>query len=326
MAFMRSPESYFTDPREKELAMLAWRKGGELLAGNSAKSLATSVLLPRYTDARTRQLICASEWITTTRGDGEEGGTDDIHAAAGKPPGYFTPAQIGNVEHTYRAAFLSLALSPGFAMAANAGWDLVVDPLWKEDLKALAQAMSDRDAASAGKAYLKLQNPFKEGLIESYKRNGQQFTGPDYQGWLMGADVWNDTAVGWQEKIKRGLGIGEAARAFDEGARAVDLLGKTAQAKPKPPSPAPPAGGDADHLADYPVDRKGVMLSQVSQERYQTLHLWPLLWEYNKKIILGNPNRLPVSIKLKVPKLSRYSPAQIDAYKKLSPTWKNYPH
>lgn len=91
-----------------------------------------------------------------------------------------------------------------------------------------------------------------------------------------------------------------------------------------PTLPTDPMVVPDDFLADYNVTGAGVMLSQISMDRYGTYHLWPLIWDENRAQIGSNPNRVPVGITLKIRKKEKYTAAQIEDAKQRSPKWASY--
>lgn len=87
----------------------------------------------------------------------------------------------------------------------------------------------------------------------------------------------------------------------------------------------PAAGPTGDELEPWPVLGSGTMLSKVADARYGNVHLWPLIWDYNRKLIGENPNRVPINVTLRIKKPEKYSKAEIANAKSRSPTWRNYP-
>lgn len=320
---MKSPAAYFTDPKEKELALLVWEKGREMAAKNQVSTSITRFYLSLEGNSDARTLVAASDWISLNRGDGEEGGTDAVCAAFGKPHDYFSDLQIANVEHVYRAAYLSVVITPAGSFLGAAAWELAIDPWLKEPLMRAWEAQKDLSGAEAFSAFM---NALELKLAESYRRNGAQFLDVDLKGWMFGADFWQrlvtdpaSTRPGAppfdSQQALRELRAGLAA--FDASAAAA---GAGAARQERPPTPGLPS----DEMEPWVVDKAGLMLSVVSLKRYDTYHYWPLIWDNNRDKIGSNPNRVPMGITLRIKKLSAYTPAQLNDARVRSPKWASF--
>lgn len=313
---MAQPGSYFTDRKARELAELVWSLAEQRMAQGTLASAASEPVLRLHTTYDAKRCVYASDWITDQRGDGEEAGMEAVNAAFGKPASYFDPTTIGDVEHFYRAAFLSIGVTPFISAAGIAGWDLAFDPILKEPIKQAILAYNDTDSLlSAMNTFFKLMPKF----AERYPSNIAQFTGPDFQGWKFGLELI--VIVISSNKNTELLKLQQTVAAYK------------AMSAPKPPSPKMPEPPLAPLLPDnpgdfqppYPVRAKGVMLSQISMERHQTYHLWPLIWDDNYSKIGDNPNQVPINISLKIRKKEKFTKDQVTDAHKRSPTWRNYP-
>ena len=316
---MANPGSYFSGI-EGELVNLVWAKAGAAMAiGTSAlrSPLVHTTFAVTAMHAEQRQLVYASDLITSVRGDGESGSGPAVNQEFGKPEGYFSDEQIGNVEHFYRAAFLSAFFSPLVSAPLSAGWELVVDPLVKHPVLAAIDAHARGESIIAA-----IRRGLADGL-GSYSHNWRQVSGP------------NEKGIRYGTSLLPGLNPGEV---LNDQKRLLDQLASALRAErqirtnpPPPPAvaPAPPAapaapGRPDDYLPDWEVKAAGEMLSKVSLARYGTYHLWPLIWDENRAAIGSNPNKVPVGLRLKIRKKERYSTAQIDDAKKRSPNWAQY--
>ncbi len=319
---MRSVEVHFSDPKERELALLVWRKGQDQLGKYEVRSGSgiTKVFLANATLPNEKIMILASDWISVERGDGEEGSTEHVCATLDRPAKYFDANQIANVEHAYRAAFLSITLSPAVSFLAAGAWELISDPLFKEPAMRAYNASQGLEGAEFYKALARsLSKSYGLAkLKESYLRNGQQFFGADLTGWMMGADLWDEFAStggqGGKTFTVEDARLAELRQ--QNGLKALNQLG-SGSASPTPP---PAAAGDT-----WPVTKRGTMLSEIAGIRYSDVTLWPLIWDNNRSIIGDNPNIVPVGITLKIRKKEEYSAQQIREAKGRSPSWRNYP-
>lgn len=90
------------------------------------------------------------------------------------------------------------------------------------------------------------------------------------------------------------------------------------------PAPAPPATPASDYQADYPVFKAGIMLSNVSNERYQTFEYWPLIYDDNRALLPNGPNKVPLNIKLKIRKPEKFTAAELAHARKHWKNWQTY--
>lgn len=91
-----------------------------------------------------------------------------------------------------------------------------------------------------------------------------------------------------------------------------------------PPAPTPPVVANNDFEPDYPVTKTGLMLSNVSKERYGTFELWPLIYDDNRALMANGPNKVPVGKTLKIRKKEKYTPAEFTHAKKNWQNWQTY--
>jgi hypothetical protein len=301
---MRSPDRYFTDPKEKELALLVWEKGREQLMKKEFNQALTKAYIFLHSTPDIRNALSASDWITDRRGDGEDIGNLKVNSELGKKENYFSPENIANVEHVYRAAYLSICVTPAVSLAAAGAYELIVDPLIKDPVLSAVKMETD---LGGWEAFKHVASGMAWKLAQSYPHNYRQFVGPDWQGWLMGGDLWSDV---FTRQTNR-----DPAAALQTGLTAFNAMTRKAAQ----------TSSSADELAEWPVTKPGTMLSVVSMDRYESYEYWPLIWDYNYSSIGDNPNLVPVGITLRIRKLERYSDAQKIESKKRSPTWKNYP-
>jgi hypothetical protein len=320
---IRSPDSYFTDPKEKELALLVWEKGKERLARGWTATPVTNAFLAAEKTPNVRILVTASDWISQTRAEGQDWAIEDVNRELGKPDGYFNRDACANVEHVYRAAYLSVVLTPAASFLAAGAYEMVFDPFLKEPLMRAKRAYDTNDGFDAFRAVWWQLSGFgiASRLPESFKRNGSQFLYIDLKGWMMAAEYWNALATDPAH-------YGEHAPEFDAKAHIQKLkLGiqavkasLDAQKARKPPPEA--VMNPADFMADTPPTKAGVMLSKISQERYGTFELWPLIWKYNYKAIGNNPNRVPVGTVLKIKKKEKYTSDELKFARENWKSWK----
>jgi hypothetical protein len=94
---------------------------------------------------------------------------------------------------------------------------------------------------------------------------------------------------------------------------------------PANPSPGGPPPSNADYLPFEEVPMTGgFMLSALSMRRYQTYHMWPLIWDENREVIGDNPNKVPPGVKLMLRKREKYTGPQIEDARRRSLNWKSY--
>ncbi|AOG04422.1 MULTISPECIES: LysM peptidoglycan-binding domain-containing protein [unclassified Bosea (in: a-proteobacteria)] len=309
---MRSVDSFFTDPKEKELALLVWEKGKHELAKGWTATPVTNAFLAVEKTPNVRILVTASDWISQTRAEGQDWAIEDVNLKLGKPDGYFNRDACANVEHVYRAAYLSVVLTPAASFLAAGAYEMVFDPFIKEPLMRAKRAYDTNNGSDAFLAVWRQLSAFgiASRLPDSFKRNGSQFLYIDLKGWMMAAEYWDALATDPSN-------YGEHAPEFDAKAQIRKLkLGIEAvkasfdaQKARKPPPEA--VTNPADFMANTPPTKAGVMLSQISKERYGTFELWPLIWKYNYKAIGNNPNRVPVGTVLKIKKKEKYTSEEL---------------
>jgi nucleoid-associated protein YgaU len=86
-----------------------------------------------------------------------------------------------------------------------------------------------------------------------------------------------------------------------------------------------PAGVALGHTKEIQVTvSKFDTLSGLAAKYYGELELWPLLWDINRGVVGGNPNRISPGMTLRLPPLADFTSAQIADARKRHPTWKNY--
>ena len=95
------------------------------------------------------------------------------------------------------------------------------------------------------------------------------------------------------------------------------------QSVPLPPKNKPAPVGAATPERSVPVNR-GDSISAIAGRLYNSVELWPLIWDMNKAAF-PNPNRISPGSTLKYKDLAAYTQAQISDAKRRSPTWRNYP-
>lgn len=119
--------------------------------------------------------------------------------------------------------------------------------------------------------------------MENLKHNWKQFTGPDLEGINFGSDYefWNAVEIATGVK-------------------------PTPRAKRKPEL--------------YFVET-GDSLSKISQDRYEDMSLWPVLYDANKELIGNNPNLIVPKQPLLIPYLFDVPKAQVEAAKQRHAQW-----
>ena len=305
---IRSVDSFFTDPKEKELALLVWAKGKHRLSQGWTATPVTNAFLAIEKTPNVRILVTASDWISQTRAEGQDWAIDDVNRELGKPEGYFSREACANVEHVYRAAYLSVVLTPAASFLAAGAYEMVVDPFLKEPIMRAKRAYDTKNGLDAFLAVWGQLSYFgiASRLPESFKRNGSQFLYIDLKGWMMAAEYWSALATDPKNYGPDApeFDATEQIRKLKLGIQAVKASLDAQKARTAPPeTPLNPA----DFLPDTPPTKAGFMLSQLSKERYGTFELWPLIWKYNSKAIGNNPNRVPVGTVLKVKKPEKYT-------------------
>jgi len=320
---IRSPDSYFTAPKEKELALLVWEEGTKRLARGWWSSPVTPAFLAIEATPNVRILLTASDWISYNRGEGEDDNIADINKFFGKPERYFDRDMCANVEHVYRAAYISIVLTPAASFLSAGAYEMVFDPFLKEPLGRAIRAYKANNGLDAFLAVWQQLSLFgiASHLPDSFKRNGSQFLYIDLKGWMMASDYWNALATDPDN-------YGPRAPEFDARAQinklklGIDAVKASLNAQAaRAPLPTVPTIDPADFLPDTPPTKAGVMLSQISKERYGVFELWPLIWKYNQKAIGNNPNRVPAGTVLKIKKKEKYTP---DELKFARENWKNW--
>jgi hypothetical protein len=319
---IRTPDSYFTDPKEKELALLVWEKGKHKLAKGWTATPVTNVFLAVEKTPNVRILVTASDWISQTRAEGQSWAIDDVNRELGKPEGYFDREACANVEHVYRAAYLSVVLTPAASFLGAGAYEMVIDPFLKEPIMRAARAYEANDGFTAFRAVWWQLSPLgiASRLPESFKRNGSQFLYIDLKGWMMAAEYWDAYATD-------PANYGENAPEFDAKAQiqklklGIQAVKASLDAQKARTAPPEATINPADFMPDTPPTKAGAMLSQISKERYGVFELWPLIWKYNQKTIGNNPNRVPVGTVLKIKKKEKYTS---DELKFARENWKNW--
>lgn len=322
MSIVRTPDSYFTDPKEKELALLVWETGKKRLARGWTATPVTNAFLAIEKTPNVRILVTGSDWISLTRAEGQDWAIADVNHELGKPDGYFSREACANVEHVYRAAYLSVVLTPAASFLATGAYEMVFDPFIKEPLVRAKRAYDANDGVGAFLAVWRQLTIFgiAPHLPDSFKRNGSQFLYIDLKGWMMAADYWAALATDPDH-------YGAGAPEFDAMAQIQKLkLGIRAvtasfDAQKARTAPAEAPINPADFMPDTSPTKAGAMLSQISKERYGVFELWPLIWKYNSKAIGNNPNRVPVGTVLKIKKKEKYT---ADELKFARENWKSW--
>jgi hypothetical protein len=237
---------------------------------------------------------------------------------------YFSQDACANVEHVFRAAYLSVVLTPAASFLAAGAYEMIFDPFIKEPLVRAKRAYDKNNGMDAFRAVWWELSSFgiASRLPDSFKRNGSQFLYIDLKGWMMAADYWDALATD-------PANYGPNAPVFDAkaqlnklklGIEAIKASFDAQKAKAAtPPEPAPI--NPADFMPDTPPTKAGAMLSQISKDRYGTFELWPLIWKYNQKAIGNNPNKVPVGTVLKIKKKEKYT---ADELKFARENWKNW--
>jgi len=139
------------------------------------------------------------------------------------------------------------------------------------------------------------------------------------------ARLWGITVCAGYEKQRATADlvfVGRYIRVFPDGEVRV---GSATQNGPFTLIGNPNAGPADDELEPWPVLGPGTMLSKVADARYGNMLLWPLIWDYNRKVVGENPNRVPSNVTLRVRKQEKYSGAEIANARSRSGTWRNYP-
>lgn len=320
---IRTPDFFFTDPKEKELALLVWEKGKNLLSRGWTATPVTNGFLAIERTPNVRILVTASDWISQTRAEGQDWAIEDVNRLLDRPDGYFSREACANVEHVYRAAYISVVLTPAASFLAAGVYELVIDPFIKEPLMRAKRAYEANNGMDAFLAVWSQLTYFgiAAHLPESFKRNGSQFLYVDLKGWMMAAEYWSAL-------VTDRANYGADAPEFDAKAQLQKLkLGinavKASLDAQKARTASETSSQDAaDFLPDTAPTKPGAMLSQIAKERYGQFELWPLIWKYNQKAIGNNPNRVPIGTVLKIKKKERYT---ADELKFARENWKKWP-
>lgn len=324
---LRTPDSYFADPKEKELALLVWDMGRRKLSeGWTSTPGITTAFLAAEKTPNVRILVTASDWISYTRAEGQDWAIADVNRELGKPDGYFGRDACANVEHVYRAAYLSVVLTPAASFLAAGAYELVFDPFIKEPIVRAKRAYDTNEGLSAFAAVWRELSAFGIALPESFKRNGSQFAYIDMKGWMMAADYWNALALD-PENYGGNAPVFDAQaqiRKLKIGIGAFKASCNSCRAGP-PPSQQPQAPiNPADFMPDYPVTKAGAMLSAISMERYGSFQFWPLIWKYNQQIIGNNPNKVPATCTLKIKKKEKFTASEVEWAKQNWNNWRSF--
>jgi hypothetical protein len=320
----RPIDSFFSDPKEKELALRVWDKGSFRDYAGETGFPVTAAFLALEKNKDMRALVLAADWISNARGEGEPDRIRAINEEFGKPDGYFSTECCANVEHVYRAASMSFILTPAGGALSQAGYELLVDPFLKEPLARAKRQYERNNGIDALTAVWNQLMPWTivSHLPESFKRNGSQLLFVDMKGWLAASYYW-ESALSDQKAISPDAPAFDAEGQLKKLKLGIAAIKESLDAKgTKPPAPPPAAPANpADYMQDYPVTRAGIMLSKVSMERYQTYKLWPLIWITNLDKIGDNPNKVPMGINLKIKKKEKYTPDDL-AY--ANKTWNKW--
>lgn len=75
-------------------------------------------------------------------------------------------------------------------------------------------------------------------------------------------------------------------------------------------SPCSPAQAAEKGVEKHKV-APGESLSKIAQTYYKDMHLWPLIYDENKKLIGSDPNKLKAGVELVIPDLSEIDPIRI---------------
>lgn len=93
-----------------------------------------------------------------------------------------------------------------------------------------------------------------------------------------------------------------------------------------PIAPLTPPSGGMSLPAARVVVVQGDTLSGLAGKHYGAQEYWPLIWDFNRRNVGPNPNRLVIGTPLDLPPLSSFSHAQLDNAKRRHATWKTFPH
>lgn len=287
------PTTYFTDPKEKQLAGLIWRMSDDPRYTTEWKFAQHAVLAYGLSLGKGR-LWRARDWITYLR-DGPGQGTAATNQFMKREFGVdlgLTDDHMANVEHFYVAAALAAlggAVVPGSIQEGVAGgvsviYEMVVQPVGV----AMWWAYDGQDVSL-------------RRIGRFYAHNAQQAAGPDSAGAKFGGFYGSNQYL--NEYLSQRL---EAA------------LTKEPERDPLPDLGLPPS--KVPTFKQVKLDRYVVVkprdpktgkhdtLSGISKRIYGIFDYWPIIYDANRDQI-QDPNVIKPGWRLKVPFLSQLSEA-----------------
>lgn len=293
---MRDPQGYFTDRFESELAAEAWKIGGN----PDTDPFFTwypphSTLSGAVETAFQKRVIAARNWITAMRdqnGPWGDTGIDRVKTYYKQQYGRDvspTNTAIANVEHFFTSALITVISGSFYAIPS------VLIVAYEVQLQPIVVGLS---SLSARRAWNNFVNGWK------------QLAGPDRAGVQFVLMNSNFSAIDVQQFLSVEPEILEPV--------ALPPRNKPGPTPPTP-TPTPPSVGPKTTQL-----KPGQCLSLVAKDLYQSVELWPLLWDMNKMQI-PNPNRVAVGTVLKYKDLKEYTQTEVADAKRRSPMWKNYP-
>jgi hypothetical protein len=262
---MPTPGAYFDDPKESELADRVWAISATLPGKwelHSTHEALNNSALPWLN----KRIIYARDWITYYRELDSDGGVRSLNQALGGT--HYTAEQIGNVEHFYVSALLGTLGGPVGGIFLN----IIAGAVWEMGVGPARIAWSSRSLAK---------------VLNNYKHNWGQLTGPDLAGTRFGS------LYSINQPIDELLGV---PTEYDPGA---------------PTAPVP----------TYPVVA-GDSLSLISKKKYVDLELWPLIYDANKALIGPDYNKIRPGQVLKIPDKMKFTPAQIADARQRHRNWR----
>jgi hypothetical protein len=286
---MRDPQSFFTDPIERELAAETWKVGGNPNTDRFFEwYLPHEILAYAVESPFQKQVITARNWITGMRDQSEPWGSNGIE----RVKSYFKSMynrdipvynyHIANVEHFFTSA-LFVAISGMFHVVPEAGiiyYEVFLQP----NLVAIGNM-----SLSKG--------------LDNLKNNWKQLTGPDRQGVVFMLMNSNFSLIDIQHFLN------------------VEPVIVPPSSKPVGKTPLPPPTINSNNTVQV---KPGQCISSIANDIYKSRELWVLLWDLNK-VQVPNPNRVKPGMVLKWKPINEFTPAQIADAKRRAPTWRNYP-
>ncbi len=290
---MKDPQSYFTDPIEQELAAEAWKVGGNtntdpFFTWYPPHQILLSVNLSSGIPAPFhKRVVTARNWITAMRDQPLPWGDTGIERVKTYfKQQYSRDIAVTNTQIANVEHFFTCAL---FTVMSGV-FHIIPTALtiyYEVYLQPIGVALVNTSLISGW-------NNLKNGW--------RQLVGPDRQGvvFVLTNDLMSEFDIQQFLRVEPEILDQVPVPRRDKPATPSPRTGKSIQVQP------------------------GQYLSLIAKDLYQSVELWPLLWDMNKAQV-PNPNRITPGMTLQYKELNEYTMAQIADAKRRSPTWKDYP-